>query len=260
MLSTWSLVISKLFRFLICVNASTSPEHPRLFPHLLKNFRTVWFGWLQQTSCNRIRWCSLSFKSCWSSDQHWLEICFEVKFSFSKLKKKTLIMIYSWAGLKIEPGSDVWVATPKWCLRPHWTAHHHQPSNSFLIQMYKKFKIDAKLLTMLKRRMPKPHTVRGSALAIQFQAKKREYFCSKLALDVDVYSLIPVSLANNPFWRSIHPRPLILELVLLHQEAARAKVDEEDLVGVEVDHQVLVLHVLVNNSTIMAGSHHVQHL
>ena len=113
---------------------------------------------------------------------------------------------------------------------------------------------------MLKRRMPKPHTVRGSALAIQFQAKKREYFCSKLALDVDVYSLIPVSLANNPFWRSIHPRPLILELVLLHQEAARAKVDEEDLVGVEVDHQVLVLHVLVNNSTIMAGSHHVQHL
>ena len=34
--STWSLVILKLFRFLICVNASTSPEHPRLFPHLLK--------------------------------------------------------------------------------------------------------------------------------------------------------------------------------------------------------------------------------
>ena len=41
---------------------------------------------LKQTSCNRIRWCSLSFKSCWSSDQHWLEICFEVKFSFSKKK------------------------------------------------------------------------------------------------------------------------------------------------------------------------------
>ena len=55
--------------------------------------------------------------------------------------------------------------------------------NSFFIQMYKKIKIDAKFLTMLKRRMPKPHTVRGSALAIQFQAKKREYFCSKLALD-----------------------------------------------------------------------------
>ena len=137
---------------------------------------------LKQTSCNRIRWCSLSFKSCWSSDQHWLEICFEVKFSFSKLKKKTLIMIYSWAGFKIEPGSDVWVATPKWCLRPHWTAHHHQPSNSFLIQMYKKFKIDAKLLTMLKRRMPKPHTVRGSALAIQFQAKKERIFLFEIGL------------------------------------------------------------------------------
>ena len=70
----------------------------------------------------------------------------------------------------------------------------------------------------------------------------------------------PVSLADNPLRRGVHPCPLVLELVLLHQEAARAKVYEEDLVGVQVDHQVLILHVLVHHPPLMAGCHHVQHL